>query len=234
MPDSNSLDHFFRGAFSVDIVLLTFHARKLKVLLQSKNDVPFQGEPGLPGKLILPNEDTDRAMDDLLVSTIGRSDFYKKQLKTFSDLGRHPLGRIITFAYYGLLPYQRLGKGPSEGLQWCDISKLPDLVLDHNQIVKEVQRRFQKGLLRHPIVFNVLPKKFIIPEIIAVYEQAFGQKLDAPNFRKEILGSGLVSPLGEYRKSGKKVGRPAELYTLTSNKEKVFSKDKIHFNFSVA
>ena len=78
------VDHFFRGAFSIDMVLITFTGNELKVLLQEKVDPPHEGELGLPGKLILPNEDTDRAMNNFMIDLIGTNEFYKKQLKAFA------------------------------------------------------------------------------------------------------------------------------------------------------
>ncbi len=231
IAEPHSLDSFFRGAFSIDIVLITFHEKRLKILLQEKKGIPFKDEVGLPGKLMLPNEDTDEALDEFMTSLIGQCDFYKKQLRAFSEIGRHPLGRIITFAYYGMIPHESLNQELSSELRWCDIDKLPNLSLDHNHIVRQVLKRFRKGLLRHPIVFQALPSKFILPEIIGVYEQAFGQEFDAPNFRKKILTSGLVRPLGEFQKNSKRIGRPAELYSMNSLQNKKELKDRIHFNF---
>jgi 8-oxo-dGTP diphosphatase len=227
----HSLDHFFRGAFSIDIVLFTFHNGTLQILLQEKSDLPFEDKLGLPGNLILPNEDTDQALEKLLVSTIGTGNFYTKQLRAFSELGRHPLGRIISFAYYGLVPFEQLTEPLSEDLSWCGLEDLPALSLDHNEIVKQVTKRFRKGLLRHPRVFELLPEKFILSQIIAIYEQAFGRTIDKPNFRRQVLTSGLVEATGEFKKTKNSLGRPAELYTRKTM-EKVSMKDKIHFNFT--
>ncbi len=224
-----SLDRFFRGAFSVDILLITYHDKKLKILLQQKKEIPFQNEWGLPGELISPNEDADKAMENLMTSLVGQSDFYRKQLNTFSDIDRHPFGRIVTFAYYGLIPSERLNQKLSSELKWCEISKLPELTLDHNHIVKKVLQRFRKGLLSRPIVFHTLPDKFILSDIIGVYEQALNETFDVRNFRKKILSSGIISPLGEFRKSKSHGGRPAELYELNTTKKKI-AKDRIRFD----
>ncbi len=67
------VDHFFRGAFSIDMVLITFIDDELKVLLQEKNEPPHEGELGLPGKLILPIEDTDQAMNNFMTELIGKN-----------------------------------------------------------------------------------------------------------------------------------------------------------------
>jgi len=231
-PNQNSLDHFFRGAFSIDMVLITFHNQKLKILLQEKKDLPGGKQLGLPGKLILPNEDTDEAIDNLMVSILGNAEFYKKQLRAFSELDRHPLGRIITFAYYGLIPFKKIDKNIFEELHWADFDNMPKLSLDHNHILNEVFKRFKKGLNRHPLVFQLLPEKFILSDITTIYEKAFNQKLDLPNFRKRILNGGLVAPSGEFKKSEKGYGRPAELYMQSNITQKAPVRNQIHFQFS--
>ena len=227
--NSNSIDHFFRGAFSVDILLITYHDKKLKILLQEKKEIPFQNECGLPGELILPNEDVDEAMEKLMTSLVGQSNFYKKQLTTFSNINRHPLGRIVTFAYYGLIPFERLNQNLSSELKWCEISKRPKLILDHNDIFEKVLQHFREDLLSHAIVFHILPDKFILSDVIHVYEQTLDETFDVRNFRKKILSSGTIKPLGEFRKSKSHGGRPAELYELNTNKKKIV-KDRIRFD----
>ena len=42
MPITQNIEHFFRGAFSVDIVLISFHNQSLKLLLQKKKDLPIK------------------------------------------------------------------------------------------------------------------------------------------------------------------------------------------------
>ena len=63
-------------------------------------------------------------------------------------------------------------------------------------------------------------------------KEAFSMKMDKPNFRKKILNSGLVVPLGEYQPRVGTTGRPAELYALKRIPKKAI-KDRIHFNFTL-
>jgi 8-oxo-dGTP diphosphatase len=235
MPDNSSsqtisINDFFRGAFSVDIVIFTFHDGQLKVLLQEKDEVPFTNELGLIGKLMLPNEDADEVMKKLMLTTLGFNDFYSKELTAFSDVGRHPLGRVVTFAYYGLLPWERFDPTFSNRLAWHTMDQIPVLSYDHNQILNAVVKRFRKGLLRHPTVFELLSPEFTLADVIAVYEQAFGKKVDAPNFRKQIRKSALIKPTGKYLKKTNYSGRPPELYTF-DKKQYGQLKDRVQFNF---
>ena len=47
-------DKYFRGGYSIDIVLLTFKNNELRILLQKKIDHLEGNQWGLPGKLMLP------------------------------------------------------------------------------------------------------------------------------------------------------------------------------------
>ncbi len=236
IPNSNAnsalpVDVFFRGAFSIDMALLTYREDQLMVLLQRKNEEPFVDVPGLPGKLILPNEDTDAAIDHLLSSLIGTDRLYKKQLRAFSAVDRHPMGRVISFAYYGLLPNDHRAELNNERLLWCALDAVPQLSYDHNTILKHAIHRFKKGLLRHPNVFELLPKEFTIPEVIAIFEQAFDQKLNASNFAKLLKKSNLLVPLNRHKKGIKDTGRPPMLYTFDRETYRRHPKDRIHFHF---
>jgi 8-oxo-dGTP diphosphatase len=228
---STPLEHFFRGAFSVDLALFTFHEGKVKILLQVKDEEPFKNQLGLPGNLILPNEDTDVAIENLCLSLLNKSDFYKKQLRAFSELGRHPLGRVITITYYALISYERLPKELAENLSWHSIDAVPKLSYDHNNILKSVMRRFRKGLLRHPTAFELLPEEFIISDLIRIYEHVFGKKVDAPNFRKQIKRSELIKATGKFEASKNKIGKPSQLYTFDKASYLGHKKDRVQFNF---
>lgn len=225
------LDHFFRGAFSIDIVLLTYHDKSLKVLLQKKKDLPDQSEWGLPGKLLLPNEETDAAMDELILAMIGTSDFYKKQLQAFSDLDRHPLGRVITFAYYGLIAFERLPEALREDLRLIDLEDAKGLSYDHDKILKNVLNKFRKGLMRHPTVFELLAEEFILSDLIGIYNLAFGTKYDNSNFRRRLKKSKFIQPLGKFYDPPGFIGRPAELHRFNREEFEGMVREPVPFDF---
>ncbi|MDA9267358.1 hypothetical protein N9P66_03205 [Salibacteraceae bacterium] len=225
------VDHFFRGAFSIDMVLITFIDDELKVLLQEKNEPPHEGELGLPGKLILPIEDTDQAMNNFMTDLIGTNEFYKKQLKAFSDVNRHPMGRVISFAYYGLIHFEKFNEPLAEGLSWRNAYEVSGLCFDHDRILKSVLKRFRKGLLRHPTVFEILPKKFILSDVKRIYDLVFDTELDSPNFRKMIRKSDLIYPTGEIKHEKDFIGRPPKFYSFNRERYLGEFKERIHFYF---
>ncbi len=226
-----SIDHFFRGAFSVDIVIITYNNNDLHFLLEKKSETPFENTFGLPGSLILPNENTDQAINTICKKAVGINQFYTKQLRAFSDIDRHPLGRVISFAYYGLIPFEKAKINDTKNYKWVKISNITELPYDHNKIVNHVIKRFKKGLLRHPNVFELMAEEFTLSEVIHVYETTFNRKIDHSNFGKQIKTSELIEPLEKKRGNSNKTGRPAQLYKFNKTKYKVNKKDKIQFNF---
>jgi 8-oxo-dGTP diphosphatase len=233
-PQSNytsSMDHFFRGAFSIDLALFRFRAGNLELLLQEKEEVIDGLQLGLPGALILPDEDTKAAVADLSEQLIGRTDFYHEQLSAFSELHRHPLGRVITIAYYGLISNEKLLEKLGDDLRWYPMNQIPKLSYDHNQILESAISRFKEDLLNQPIVAELLPKEFILADIISIYEQAFQRTLNQSNFRKSLKRSKLLVPSGRKMSAGENIGRPAELYSFANLDFTEKDPDVISFNF---
>jgi 8-oxo-dGTP diphosphatase len=61
--------------------------------------------------------------------------------------------------------------------------------------------------------FQLLPEKFTLTELQAVYEAILGKKLDKRNFRRKISVLKILKPLTEYRRGGQ---RPAQLYRFVA------------------
>ena len=99
----NETENFFKSAFSVDNVIFGFDGSDLKILLIYRGEAPFKGKWALPGDLVYPNEDLNTAAERVLEQLTGLRDVYLEQVKTFGAVNRHPLGRVITIAYYSLI-----------------------------------------------------------------------------------------------------------------------------------
>ena len=86
-----------RPSNTVDIVLMTVSANKLKVLLVKRKDHPFIHEWAMPGGFINFDEDMETAVTrELAEETSISSDTYFTQLYTFGNANRDPRTRIIT------------------------------------------------------------------------------------------------------------------------------------------
>jgi len=82
-----------------------------------------------------------------------------------------------------------------------------------------------------PVGFELLPEKFTLPQLQALYEAIYQKELDRRNFRKNILSMGMLEKLDEKDKSGSRKG--AWLYRFNISKYESFKNQGYFFNVSV-
>ncbi|HHS97853.1 MAG TPA: NUDIX hydrolase [Chloroflexi bacterium] len=205
-------DDYPRPAVTVDVVIFTLREGDLQVLLIRRRNPPFQGMWAIPGGFIRIDESLeDAALRELEEETSVR-DVYLEQLYTFGDPDRDPRGRVITVAYFALVPADavrpRAGDDAAEA-RWWSMYHLPPLAFDHDKILAYALQRLRYKLEYTAVGFELLPETFTLSELQAAYEVILGEKLDKRNFRRKILSAGILEETGEYR-TGE--GRPAKLY----------------------
>src|SRR5262249_43299949 len=140
-----------------------------------------------------------------------------EQLYTFGDPRRDPRGRVVTVAYYALIPAGHAIKAGSDASAagWQDAYDLPKLAFDHRAIVEYAIERLRNKLEYTTVGFKLLPEQFTLSELQAVYEAILGRKLDKRNFRKKLDLLGVLKPLSSWRQTGRK---PARLYSFSAKK----------------
>ena len=98
--------------------------------------------------------------------------------------------RFITTGYLSLVDIQKCGPKPdafSEIIKWSPLDELPDLIFDHNEIVK-CAIDFVKNQINYlPIGITLLPEKFTMKQLQSLYEAILGKKLDRGNFQRKML-----------------------------------------------
>ena len=200
---------------TVDIVLFTIRDRQLHVLLIRRLAKPFENRYALPGGFVLEDESLDAAAIRELREETGVDKVYLEQLYSFGDPKRDPRGRVITVAYYALVP-------PTHSLQagtdaadaaWFPVTNLPPLAFDHRKIVEYAHSRIRNKLGYTNVGFELLSEKFTLTELQSVHEAILGEKLDKRNFRRRILQQGIVQATKLWRHTGRK---PAQLYSFRS------------------
>lgn len=229
---SIEIQDFFKSAFSVDCVVFGFDEAQLKVLLIKRGADPFLGFHALPGDLVYPDENLDGAAARVLKELTGLQDVYLEQVNTFGAVDRHPLGRVITIAYFSLIKTSGYTVDPSSwaaDASWYPISDLPQLAFDHRQILESCRNRLQEKVRRQPIGFELLPRKFTLRQLQDLYESLLEKQLDTRNFRKKVLSMNLLTELEE-RQEGV-AHRPAKLYKF---EKRMYDKLKTKgFNFDM-
>lgn len=202
-------------AVTTDIAIFTIRQEALKVLLVKRALPPHQGEWALPGGFINPDESLEQGARRELEEETGVSGVYLEQLYTFGQPDRDPRERVITVAYFALIPSDKIeirAASDAEGVGWFGIDELPPLAFDHEEILDLAHDRLAAKLDYSTIAFQFMPKDFTLSELQQVYELILRGPIDKRNFRKRILSLGLIRETGKERKSG--AHRPAKLYRV--------------------
>jgi 8-oxo-dGTP diphosphatase len=199
---------------TVDIVVFTVQDGILKVLLIERGIPPFAGQYALPGGFLLDGETLEQAAFRELREETGTADLYLEQLYTFGDPQRDPRGRVVTVAYYALVPTDRsplVAGTDAAAAAWFAVGDLPALAFDHAEIVEYAVERLRNKLEYTNVGFQLLPVKFTLTALQNLHEAILARKLDKRNFRRKILSLGLVKPLKEMQATGRK---PAQLFSF--------------------
>lgn len=207
------------SVFSIDCVIFGFDGEKLKILLIERDEEPFKDFIAIPGDLVRPDEDLEPAANSVLKSLTGVGDIYMEQLYTFGKVNRHPLGRIITVAYYALVNIEDIDPEPSSfarKIEWFTLSDIPELAFDHNLIVGKAIQHLQWKVRTQPIGFELLPEKFTLSQLRKLYEAILGITMDKRNFRRKILKTDLLIATDEKQKNV--AHKAARYYTFDSGK----------------
>ena len=201
---------------TVDIVIFTLREGSLQVLLVKRGVPPFEGQYAIPGGFIRGDESLEEAALRELHEETGVRNEFLEQLYTFGDPKRDPRGRVITVAYYALIASDKLslvaGADAAEA-QWFPASSVPPLAFDHKSILDYALERLRNKLEYTTVGFQLLPEKFTLGELQAVYEAILGRPLDKRNFRRKLALLGILKPLREWQRTGRK---PAQLFRFAA------------------
>jgi len=228
---SGDLGAFRHPSLTVDVAILTASDGDLQVLLLERSAPPDAGRWGLPGGFVRIDEDLDKAAARVLREKAGLSGVFLEQLYTFGGLTRDPRTRVVTVAYYALVPAERLSPagvrggetyqlarlrvpwsgergGPVEALDGSGVV-LP-LAIDHAEIMGMAVKRLRGKLDYAPIGFRLLPEVFSLRALQHVHEVISGRHFNKDSFRRRMLASGQLEATGEHLSDVDY--RPPELY----------------------
>ncbi|MCE4563284.1 NUDIX hydrolase [Maribellus sp. CM-23] len=199
-----------RTLVAVDSIIFGFNENdyELKLLLLKRNFEPAKGEWSLMGGFVTPEESLDEAAQRIVQKLTGLENVYMEQLYAFGDPRRDPGGRIISVAYFSLIKINEYDKElvKKNGASWIPLSELPELIFDHNDMVSTALRKLRIRARTQPIGFELLPKKFTIPQLQRLYEAIYQKPFDKRNFRRKVLTMGLLDKLEEKEKETSKKG----------------------------
>ena len=193
---------------AIDCVIFGFDSEKLNLLLFKRRVNPFKGSWSLIGEVLENNLSLDKSASEILHKLTGLENIYLKQLKTYGELNRDPAERVISIVYFSLIRVDevRLKEIENKDAEWFAFNDLPELILDHGQMVKDSITELRKIAKDQPLGFELLPKLFTLPQLQTLYESIYNNKFDSRNFRKKILSLNVLEKTNLKDKSTSRKG----------------------------
>ncbi|OXB24541.1 NUDIX hydrolase [Flavobacterium tructae] len=237
----------YQPGLSIDCVIFGFHDNQLKVLLIK---TPFDEKWSLPGGFIPIEEDIDTAAVTVLKERTGMQGIFLRQFATFGRVKRNDLHfgnavldhynisredgkwltqRFITIGYYALIDFLKAvpqKENSQEIIEWIDHKEVPELILDHREILDKALNTLRIELNLMPVGYNLLPEKFTIPQLQKLYETILDRKLDRRNFLRKITNIGILNKLDE--KKSNVAHKAPNLYTFDTDKYKEVLKNGLN------
>ena len=205
---------------AVDCIIFGFDGQSLKILLIQRGFEPERGKWSLMGGFIQPDESTETAAIRILKTLTGLEGVYLEQLHTFGEPARDPMERTLSIAYFALIDIHQYEKQISDEYhpEWFPLNKIPDLVFDHTEMVKMAKDKLRYKAALHPLLFELLPKKFTLPQLQSLYESVYETVFDKRNFSRKVLSTKLLNKQADKDKGSSKKG--AYFYKLNSKNYK--------------
>jgi 8-oxo-dGTP diphosphatase len=218
-----------RLLLAVDCIIFGFDGEALKILLIKRGFQPEKGNWSLMGGFVQLNESLDQASNRILKQLTGLEGVYLEQLHTFGDTLRDPIERTVSTAYFALIDIHKYETQLSNDYhaEWFHLKRVPKLIFDQQEMVETAKRRIRYKAALHPILFELLPSRFTLPQLQTLYESVFNTTIDKRNFSKRVLATGLLIKLAEKDKAGSKRG--AYYYHL--NMKNYYAKFQAFMNF---
>jgi len=193
---------------ALDCIIFGFDENELKLLLIKRGFEPEKGKWSLMGGFLRKDENLEDAAERVLHQLTGLKKVYMGQLQVFGAIKRDPAERTVSVAHYALINIhdhdrELMNKFSAE---WFPISKIPDLIFDHNQMVTAAINRLRHKASHQPIGFELLPTKFTMPQLQRLYEAIYETSMDTRNFSKKLLSMGVLVKLQEKQKGFSRKG----------------------------
>lgn len=221
---------------AVDAVVFGYDAKDgLSILLIKRGIEPYMNCWALPGGLVHENESLKQAVERELLEETGVQIDYLEQLYTFGNPTRDPRNRVVAICYFALVKphnFDIKAQTDAKEVQWFQVSKLPPLAFDHNEMLQIAQQRLRAKLSYQPIGFELLNDEFPFSDLENLYMTILDAKIDRRNFRKKMLSFDILIETDRVYQPVS--GRPAKLFKFNEAKYKALEKQGFHFEIKFA
>lgn len=184
---------------SVDCIIFGFDKEGLKILLIKRDFAPEKGKWSLMGGFLKKSESLNDAAIRVLNHYTGLQNIYMEQFYAYSEVDRDPEERTISVAYYALINIENHNTELIRNYhaEWFNISKMPKLIFDHDDMVAHAVRRLRYRTSTKPVGFELLPEKFTMRQLLELYEAILDKELDKRNFISKINSLDILVKLNE-------------------------------------
>jgi len=214
---------------AVDCIIFGFDGQALKLLLVKRHIEPEKGKWSLMGGFVEPDESFDNAAARVLRKLTGLENVYMEQLCAFGNPGRDPIERTVSVAFFSLVDINKYIQQISHEYhaEWFPVKEIPPVIFDHSQMIEMAKEKLRTKAAFHPILFELLPEKFTLPQLQSLYEGIYDASLDKRNFSRKILSTSLLVKQKDKEKETSKRG--AFYYKL--DRKKYLTKFNAFLNF---
>lgn len=204
---------------AVDSIIFGYEKEQLKLLLIKRNMKPEKGKWSLVGGWVRANESAEDAAYRVLTNITGLKDIFMEQVSVFSKPKRDSGGRVISVVFYALIDIQAHNHElvNKYGAKWWPAEESPDLIFDHNEMVRQALEKLRMKASRDLVGRDLLPEEFTLIQLRKLYNSIFMKEFDPGNFRKKILSLNATVRLNKKLSSESKKG--AYYYRFKDKKE---------------
>ena len=103
--------------------------------------------------------------------------------------------RFISTAFMALVDANKVTPRPdalSDDCRWVTVENLPSMALDHKEMIELARSQLRQRVNYLPIGHSLLPSKFTMLDLQALYEAILGEKLDRANFQRKMIKLGIL------------------------------------------
>ncbi|MEP2239139.1 NUDIX hydrolase [Maribacter sp.] len=198
---------------SYDCVIFGFNGKTLKILILEYHNT---GLFALPGGFIKKDQSLKDAVNKGVEDRTGLTNVFMDQFQVFDkpdranvfdmrrilegnnkDLEENSwmLERFLTVGHYALINYEDVDPKPdhlSDSIGWYDIDNVPQLMMDHNEIVDKALEVLRNNISEKLIGMNLLPQKFTMKQLQQVFEAILDQTLRRTSFQRKMLSLDIL------------------------------------------
>lgn len=171
-----------------------------RVLLIKRKNEPYKQMWSLVGGSVYNDEDIDSALRREVLEKVGIKGISYRHYGIYSKPDRAPEMRMLALAYISVIDADKVEllteTSHTYNAEWFDITKLPHLAFDHDEIVTDGINYLREHINDRGILRELFPKRFTLPELHKAYECILTKQIDRRNFRKKLIADGVIKDTG--------------------------------------